>query len=50
MSSSPKLLADPWRKQVTSSPNSSGSSKLGSLVATASLPDSEFLQEGWYLK
>ena len=45
-SSSSELSANPLRKQVTSSLNSSGSSKSGSLIAVASLPDSEFLWEG----
>ena len=48
--SSSELLAGPWRKQVTSGPNSSGPSKLKSSVASASPLDSEPLWEGWYSK
>ena len=45
-SSSSEFSADPLRKQVTSGPNSRGSSKLGSSMAIASLPYSKFLLGG----
>ena len=44
--SSSELLAGPWRKQVTSGPNSGGSSKLRSSVASMSPSDTELFGKG----